>query len=143
MSDEIIATPICPACSAELPAGVEKCPKCGHIMIEAEDDTLNLRGDEWLLAWVKWLPTLIEAVVWIALIVGGVYWVQSLHKNWLKHEVGTGFFIMIIVAPLAGLITRLYYAKKSRAAGVGLGCLIAIATFIIGGMTCASAFRFR
>ena len=30
MSDEIIATPICPACSAELPAGVEKCPQCGH-----------------------------------------------------------------------------------------------------------------
>ncbi len=30
MSDEITATPICPACSTELPAGVEKCPHCGH-----------------------------------------------------------------------------------------------------------------
>ena len=136
MSDEIIATPICPACSAELPAGVEKCPKCGRVLTESENDTSNLRGDERLMRIQS--RTLFLSLLVIAVGVWYSYW----HLMGSSRTLSFALWGTPVIAPLsAGGVTAYYSYSRKRglAESLFIGLIVAICTFIACFMMCAAS----
>jgi uncharacterized paraquat-inducible protein A len=63
----------CPKCNAQLPPGLEKCPRCGHKLRSGSKDEFTTRDILWLTG------TILGIVLVPLLIIIGIIWLLFLH----------------------------------------------------------------